>query len=260
MDTQVNNNNLTALLYHKILPKQLLDADTISIKKFGNQMNYLHENAFNAVTIGDITNNDNPSDKDIPIAFDDGYENVYKYALPVLKQYNFKATIFLISDYINRYNTWDFHMKGRFKHLNIDQIKELADYGCEFGSHTQTHPNLLKLNDDQLLTELDQSKQKLEELLDTRVDLLSIPFGQCSEKVITAAKRCDYRNIVILWNSHSNGDLRALIKAHAVYPWESNRALLRKLTNSKLELFKNKIYRIGSAGAGLLNSINKKKQ
>ena len=90
LDTQVNNN-LTALLYHKILPSQLLDADTISIKKFNGQMNYLSENALNAVTIGEIINSTNPSDRDIAIAFDDGYENVYKYALPVLKMYNFKA-------------------------------------------------------------------------------------------------------------------------------------------------------------------------
>ena len=47
---------------------------------------------------------------DISITFDDGYEDIYKYAMPILKkERKIKSpSVFIITDYINKFNTWDY--------------------------------------------------------------------------------------------------------------------------------------------------------
>ena len=49
-------------------------------------------------------------------------------AFPILKEFNMKATIFIISSYINR----DLY-------LTSDEIKEMSDYGIDIESHTVSH-------------------------------------------------------------------------------------------------------------------------
>ena len=41
--------------------------------------------------------------RSVVLTFDDGYENNYTAMFPVLKKYNFRATIFVITDNVNKY-------------------------------------------------------------------------------------------------------------------------------------------------------------
>ena len=45
--------------------------------------------------------------KKIIITFDDGYENIYKLAMPILNEFNQKATCFIVKNQINGFNLWD---------------------------------------------------------------------------------------------------------------------------------------------------------
>ena len=81
--------------------------------------------------------------KPIVLTFDDGYEDNYTYAFPILKKFSFTATIFLITRDISGLSGWsDSEETIKEPLLSWDKIKEMSDYGIDFQSHTHTHPSL----------------------------------------------------------------------------------------------------------------------
>lgn len=119
--------------------------------------------------------------KTAAVTFDDGYENVYTEAFPILKKYNFKATVFIITS----------PAEG---HLTDDEIREMTASGLVmFGSHTETHRDLTTLSDSEIMTELSASKEKIEKLTGKKATSLAYPYGSGDERVVAAAKKCGYK-------------------------------------------------------------------
>ena len=64
-------------------------------------MNYLKNDGFTVISFEQIDQIAGIK-KPVIITFDDGYENNYTYAYPILKKYNFTATIFVCTDFIDK--------------------------------------------------------------------------------------------------------------------------------------------------------------
>ena len=86
--------NIPILLYHSIVPFELSGV-WISKMRFEKQMRWLFKNQFRCIKPPDIFVDDHLP-KPVVITFDDGYNNFYKNALPVLLKYGFTATIFVV--------------------------------------------------------------------------------------------------------------------------------------------------------------------
>ena len=148
----------------------------VPVKAFDEQMKYLNEQGYTAITFKDLENIDKIS-KPVIITFDDGYENNYTNAYPILKKYNMKATIFVISSTIEHQ-----------KYLKIWQIKEMQNL-IDIESHTVSHHYLDKLPKKEIENELVRSKEYLQSLLNTKIDVLAYPYGSFNDKVIKIAKK-----------------------------------------------------------------------
>lgn len=165
------------LLYHKIgkAPKNSkLKKLWVSKEKFYKQMNFLKSNGYTPITFKDL-----PlfSDKKVIITFDDGYENIYENAFPILKEFNFKFVIFMVINAIGKNNFWhNPQIEQPLPMLNIKQMKEMK-YLCEFGSHCLTHPALSKLTKNEIEKEIKQSKVELEKILEDKVITFAYPYG-----------------------------------------------------------------------------------
>jgi len=108
----------------------------------------------------------------VVLTFDDGYQDFYTEAFPVLQNYDYTATVFLPTGFIdNRKN-----LKGK-NHLNWNEILELSDKGITFGSHTVTHPQLKFLKKEDIEFEIRQSKEEIENNLEKPVESFSYPFA-----------------------------------------------------------------------------------
>ncbi len=132
----------------------------------------------------------------IILTFDDGYENNFSNAFPILKAFNFKAIIFLVTKYIGKYNYWHNPQNEPYiKMLSIKEIKEMKQYGIEFGSHTYSHPHLDKLKIESVKEELVKSKKMLEEIIKKKIIYFAYPYGKgiYNENIKRALKETGYQ-------------------------------------------------------------------
>ncbi len=87
--------------------------------------------------------------KPIVLTFDDGYQDAYTNALPVLQKYDMFGTFYIIRDYI-----------GKAEYMTQGQIDELENAGMEIGSHSLSHPNLTTLSEADQKSQIYDSKGK----------------------------------------------------------------------------------------------------
>lgn len=126
-----------------------------------------------------------PTDaKVVCLFFDDAYTNQYEAALPVLLEYNYKATFGVITDYIG---------KGRdiMEYMDAGELEELAKNGMDIASHTKTHPHLWTLSDQQLREELVESKKDLENM-GFQVSTMIYPFYEWDDRIIEYTLEAGY--------------------------------------------------------------------
>ena len=107
--------------------------------------------------------------------FDDGYENVFKNAFPLMKKYDFTATVFVCPDLIGKNNSWNHRDDANRRHLTHEMILELIKYGWEIGSHGLSHMNMLRLSEHELMNCLSESKRMLQ--LYGPIDTFCYPYG-----------------------------------------------------------------------------------
>ncbi len=124
------------------------------------------------------------------VTFDDGYESVYRVAFPVLQEFGFTATVFLITGYCGKWNSWPGHVSpvGEQSLLSWTQIEEMARFHIEFGSHTVTHPDLACLTRQEAEREMRESKQMIQERLGRKVEVFAYPYGKYAPWTVELVK------------------------------------------------------------------------
>ena len=175
------NRKLSIILnYHSIHPtcKFATKPDD-----FRQQMEYLKSN-FDVVSLPDFyemrkTQRELP-DKLAMVTFDDGYEDNYEYAFPVLEKFGIKATIFLTTGFVNgEIDITQKHATYRgLRALKWEQVLEMRGKGVIFGAHTHTHPILTEISLEDGEREIVQSKNILGDKLGESAELFAYPLGQ----------------------------------------------------------------------------------
>ncbi len=193
------------LMYHMV-SKHVKNAKFNGLRvdslEFEKQIKYLVENNWTFFTMSQlIEKKDNLPKKSIAITFDDGYEDNFVNAFPILKKYNVKATIYIVVDRHDR--EWSSKRKeknssGELKNepkLSDEQIAQLIDSGLvEIGSHTMTHDNLPTLSIEDKIVEIRDSKTKIEEKFKIKCNSFCYPFGLYDKEDVKIVKEFGYTN------------------------------------------------------------------
>lgn len=132
----------------------------------------------------------------IVCTFDDGYKGVLEHAFPSMKRYGFTATVYVCTEYIGKYNDWNYKDRVRRIHLDYAELHALAREGWEIGSHGVTHRSLLRLNDEEVINELSDSKSTLEKHVG-QIDSYAYPYGDYNDFIMKLVKK-HYRNAMLL--------------------------------------------------------------
>jgi len=171
-------NHSFILMYHQITKDFDENIFSVSIQNFELHIFKLKK-LFKLTDLYDL----NIYDNSFAITFDDGYEDIYKLIYPVIKKLNIRITIFLTYKNLNKKN-----------YLKDFQIKEMLQSGLiELGCHGNSHISQKKLNDRELLYEIEIPKKKLENLFNINISFLSFPNGIYDYKTIEFCKRCKFK-------------------------------------------------------------------
>jgi peptidoglycan/xylan/chitin deacetylase (PgdA/CDA1 family) len=201
---QINNNIVYAeetvipiLTYHNFT-KDEGSSYSINIIEFEKQMNYLATHNYSVISLSELLKglrNGQLPPKPVVITIDDGFKSTFTLAYPVLKKYNFPATLFIYTDFIEKNSnslTWG------------EEIKEMTENNLEIGSHALSHCNLLKYKENEnyenylarIKKEIFLSKEILESKIGGKVKFFAYPYGVYSPTIKNLVIQADYEGIL----------------------------------------------------------------
>ena len=187
------------LLYHCVDTTPQNDY-WIATDEFDAQMQLLSQNSYESVSTKDIHDYSNYGtslpEKPVVISFDDGCQNLYTKAYPILKKYGFIAEIYLIADAIGDIESERLNSGAKEEaaklgetggtsvtgYLTWPEVKEMSDNGIVFGSHSKSHPLMSGLDDANLSYQLLYSKLAIIANTGVEVTSFAYPFGDGAGK------------------------------------------------------------------------------
>lgn len=183
------NNNVISVVFHDISLKEYTNIDTPE-KSFKEFVDKVAKMGYKLCSSNDYFKSSKRNNL-IICTFDDAYVGVLTYALPILKRYDFSATIFVCYDYIGESNDWNFKDTKSRKHLSVLELQMLKSEGWEIGSHGLTHKSLLRLTDSELYNEIKTSKSKLQELFGS-INTYAYPYGDYNDFIKSKVEELYY--------------------------------------------------------------------
>lgn len=199
---KIKKYEVPVIMYHRVINSKKdegIYGTYIYEDIFIKHMQYLKDNNYDVITFEDLKkigwrNRFQKNKKYIILTFDDGYEDNYKIAFPILKKFNFKACIFLMAS--STYNEWDVKdgNEMKFSLMSEEMIKEMQDYGIEFGAHTFNHPKLNEISKKEIEHQILDSKKILEEKINKKIITFAYPYGILNDyaKKIVAKSKFDF--------------------------------------------------------------------
>ena len=126
-------------------------------------------------------------EKQVAISFDAAWgADKTQQIIDVLKQYDAGATFFLVGFWVDKYP---------------EMVKAIDQAGFEIGTHSNTHPDMAKISQENIAKELDISSEKIKAITGKEVTLFRPPYGSYNNQLISA---CNQRNLIpIQWDVDS---------------------------------------------------------
>src|SRR4051794_15604605 len=113
MSEQVSQKKIPILMYHSISDQATRKYSPFAISPalFAQQMEYLQQQHYTPLTVTQLmkirTTKEQPlPEKPILLTFDDGLEDFYTGAFPVLQQHHFPATLYVVTGLMNETSRW----------------------------------------------------------------------------------------------------------------------------------------------------------
>jgi peptidoglycan/xylan/chitin deacetylase (PgdA/CDA1 family) len=173
-------DSIRILYYHSVSDAPV--RSSVSPAAFESQVEYLVRNGYHLLSLSEATqrlaSGTAPPHKSVVITLDDGFQDNYEHAFPVLRRFGAPASIFLTVSYIgtDRLPTLtrtDFVPRP----LSWEQVEEMHARGIEFGSHTLTHPMLSTISLGEARREIAESKRVIEDKLGAPALFFCYPRG-----------------------------------------------------------------------------------
>ena len=172
--------------YHRVGDPKGDHVPTVTPDSFRKQLAFIARSHYTVWDLQDIVDQMRQGRaigrRSVVITFDDGYEETSTVAAPLLRQFGFRATVFVTPTEVGLpgFMTWE-------------QLRTGGTDGLTIGSHTMHHVYLPLLSQDRMHQELTESKRALERELGRPVVLLSYPVGGYTSAIQEAAKTSSYR-------------------------------------------------------------------
>jgi peptidoglycan/xylan/chitin deacetylase (PgdA/CDA1 family) len=171
------------LEYHRVKPYAGETGYAVDLivppELFASQMHAMASAGWHTMTMGELGDDlrlgIQPAPKSFVVTFDDGYEDGYTYALPILESNGFVATYFVIGGQI-----------GSGDRLTITEMKALLAGGNEIGNHTMSHQDLRVMTPEKLKSEISGTSALIAGDIGRWPQSFSYPIGLTNAQVMGA--------------------------------------------------------------------------
>jgi peptidoglycan/xylan/chitin deacetylase (PgdA/CDA1 family) len=169
--------------------------------RFRAQIELLLAAGFRFVTVADLASL-LPAPGLAALSFDDGMDDNHAVLLPILREYDLPATIYVTTGMLGEPNPWiEAGSSARF--MTEDELVEVAGSGVEIGAHTVTHPDLATLGVEACVAEMRESRRALERITGRPVTTFAYPFCSYGPEALDAARQVGFEAAV---TCHGRGD------------------------------------------------------
>ncbi|HBO38602.1 MAG TPA: hypothetical protein DD638_08040 [Pasteurellaceae bacterium] len=219
------DNGIPVIIYHHVLQdkenqKYRNTPTTVSTDDLNFQFATMKELKFKTASLSDLEGylqgKVNLPAKTLILTFDDGLKSVYRYVYPLLKKYDFQATLFVITSRIqSKPQQWE---PNSLQFLSAEEYREMHD-SVDLQSHSHSLHHYIKYKPaapqtdyQTLYIDLVRSTQELARL-NSHAKYLAYPFGVYTEEFIAAAKNSGFTLAVTTkWGKVKFGDDPMLLK------------------------------------------------
>ena len=229
----VQSRTLPVVMYHHVLRdprragKYVLPEETLR-----EDLAYLQQCGYTSVTVGDVLafvkGKKELPEKIVMLTFDDGYQSMETYVLPLLQAYRMKAVLSVVGQFAQSYTDSGDTNVG-YACLSWDALRRLSDSGCfELQNHTydlhkngaagrkglaQKRGESLDAYRTMLTEDLMKNQNAIRQFTGQTPAALTYPFGACSDSTPQIAKECGFQAILTCAqtvNTITQGDAESL--------------------------------------------------
>lgn len=175
------------LMYHHTETSDEVKVDghsnlNVSAEWFAKQMAYLQQRGYKTLTITDVVssllNKSQLSSKVIVLTADDGYDDIFQNAYPVLQKYGLHLDLEIIAGLV-----------GNPGYLTWDQLRQMQNSGLvHIYNHTWSHPWLPTQTADKITYEIRTAQMLLNQNLGVTAKIITYPYGAANNSVINIAR------------------------------------------------------------------------
>ena len=196
---ELNKSSVVAILGYHDFRDRGGSPMLIAAPKFREQMQAIKDSKIPVISLSEMMawkrGEKNIPEEAIVITMDDGWEGVYTYAYPVLREFGFPFTIYLYKKYVG----------GAGRSMSWEQIKEMMQHGCEVGSHSVSHESLKKRPKNAktdadvhqwVVSELKDSRDFLEQNLHVKCPSFAYPYGNFDDAIMETGLQIGYESLV----------------------------------------------------------------
>lgn len=192
----MTTTRVPVLCYHRVGGPLELGVTRVAARAFVRHVRTLARAAWQTVGLREfvaLTERGGSPPNTLLITFDDAYASLERVALPTLRDAGFRATLFVITDFVGHENAWDLPYGGRQRHLGWAALERWHAEGFDIASHTATHPRLDWLTDEEVVDELARSRATLVQRFGEAAGVaVAYPFGRSGERVRALARQAGY--------------------------------------------------------------------
>jgi peptidoglycan/xylan/chitin deacetylase (PgdA/CDA1 family) len=191
----------TILCYHGVGPSSTrTDPGFLRVRpdRFRTQLRLLLDAGFEFVTVAQFAeraDGKQPPPGLVALSFDDGMDDNHSAVLPILRQHDLPATVYVVTGLLGKPNPWLPRETGA-RMMTPAELHDLEAAGFEIGAHTLTHPDLSTLDFHSCFREIQESKRALEEMLDGPIRTFAYPFCRYGANAVAAVRAAGFEAAV----------------------------------------------------------------